>query len=228
MRPRCYSITGAVCLALALCAAPARANAVLNPSFESPALTPRSFCLPGACPAVPSWSGAFYLVNGDSGGGIGGVPLPPIPDGAQYIMIQNTNHADQVVTISQAGLYTLSWFDAGRGAFSGAQQYAVLFGGSTLNTFTTQPTDPWTQHSLQFSTGTGAFTLSFTGLLPFSAGDFSSFIDNIQLEPPAGTVGAPEPSTLLLAAGAFGALILRRTRARAVNPPLRGMPSPRG
>jgi hypothetical protein len=226
-----YSAMSLICLAFAI-SAPASANVVLNGSFESPLMSTNAFCITFAapfCPAIPSWTGNFYLVNGDSGGGIGGVPAPPIPDGAQYIMIQSTGHSDQSVTISQGGVYTLSWSDAGRSLFSGTETYDILFGGNVLGSFSTVPTAPWTVHSLQFSTGTGSFTFSIVGTQPFSVGDNASFFDNIQLNPLQASAGAPEPGTIVLAGAAICVLMLRRRLAPAIRanavPPQRNLVS---
>jgi hypothetical protein len=187
---------------------------VSNGSFESPALAARSACATffnfPFCSAVPGWSGNFYLVNGDSGGQITGVPAPPIPDGNQMIMVQTTGSANQSITITQPGTYTLSWFDAGRTFFSNTETYDVLFGGAVLASFSTTTSSLWTAHSLAVSTGAGTFTLTFQGTNQFG-GDNSTFLDNVSLtgevrdQPP----GVPEPSTMVLAAGALAVLSLR-------------------
>jgi PEP-CTERM motif len=212
----CVSIRFALAVFAAATAIPCHANVALNGSFESPGLTFRSFCITfftPACPAILSWSGNFYLVNDDSGGGIGGVPTPPIPDGAQYIMIQTTGNADQSITLTQAGTYNLSWFDAGRTFFSNVESYSVIFGGNTLGFFTTTTTSPWTQHTIQFSGSPGTFTLSFLGT-NLSGGDNSFFLDNVQLDgPPPVTGAAPEPSTLALAAAALVAVAVKMRKA---------------
>jgi hypothetical protein len=204
---------GLLCLALLFAAAPSRANVVVNGSFESPGLSFRSFCITfftPACPAIPAWTGNFYLVNDDSGGGIGGVPAAPIPDGGQYIMIQMTGGATQSVTIGQAGTYTLSWFDAGRTFFSNIQNYEVVFGGNVLGFFSTATTSPWLPHILPLTTGAGTFDLTFQGLNS-AGGDNSVFLDDVVLNAPA-AVGAPEPGTVGLAVGALLAMVGRRLR----------------
>jgi hypothetical protein len=218
MRSRRFGLA-LVCLGLVLAAAPAKANLAVNGSFESPALPFRSFCITfftPACPAVPAWSGNFYLVNDDSGGGIGGVPTPPIPDGGQYIMLQMTGSATQSITVAQPGVYTLSWFDAGRTFFSNTETYNVVFGGTLLGSFSTTITSPWTSHSLSFTTGTGTFALSFVGTNVFG-GDNSSFIDNVVLDPPQTTAATPEPSTLTFATAALCTLMRRRRLEMAQN-----------
>jgi len=43
--------------------------------------------------------------------------------------VQTTGFVSQSITITQLGLYTLSWFDAGRTFFSNSETYSVSFGG---------------------------------------------------------------------------------------------------
>lgn len=204
-------------LLLAAVTVPLRADLVTNGSFESPALSSNTYCITftsPVCPVVSGWTGNFYVANG---AGFGGSAPTPVPDGTQYAMVQATGFADQPITITQAGNYTLSWSDAGRGDFitaSGNQTYDVRFGGSLLQSFATTSGSAWASHSLSFSTGTGTFTLEFLGTKSFAVGDNSAFLDKIQLNLGPATGAVPEPSMIPLLGIVIGGLAFCHRRRR--------------
>lgn len=200
-------------LVLLVAAQPARAVSLVNGSFEDDALAADSFCISFAaplCASLTGWSGDVYLVNG-SPGPI--APQLPIPDGEQFAMIQSTAVMQQSVTIDVAGSYRLTWSDAGRAHYIGANgnaSYDVSFDGTVLGSYDTVTGSPWASHSLTFHANAGVFTLEIAGTTPASAGDNSVLLDAFVL--------VPEPSALCLDAAALAFLACRsaalRRRAR--------------
>jgi len=121
-----------------IAAVPARAALIADGRFESTVLAADSYCITYAaplCPAVTGWTGNFYLVNGTP---VQITPALPLPDGLQVALVQTTNSMYQAVTIPVAGMYQLSWSDAGRANYIGAlgnESYDVLFDGNVLGSY---------------------------------------------------------------------------------------------
>jgi hypothetical protein len=206
------NVTAVLLTVLTLIAAvPARASSLSNGSFESGVLAADTFCISYAaplCSPVTGWAGDLYLVNGAPPQI---TPPLPLPDGAQFAVIQATNSMSQSVTIDVAGSYQLTWSDAGRANYIGAlgnESYDVLFDGSVLGSFATTTGSAWASHSLIFTAGVGAFTLEIAGLTSFAQGDNSVLLDNFAITP------VPEPATFALDSAGLLILACRGRLAR--------------
>src|SRR3982751_2571083 len=106
-------------VSLAAAALPAwGASLLVNGGFESPGVA-GSGCFTfnnppfPLCGAVPGWTGSFAIDGDMFGGSIGGPPQTPIPEGSQWAMVFNSDGFSQLVNVTQAGSYTLTWSDAG-------------------------------------------------------------------------------------------------------------------
>ena len=166
-----------------------------NGSFEEVpfSLGGNSYCYtafaPACAGALPSWSGNFVLMQSTSSPW-GATPNTPADQ--YHVGLQGEgSYVEQQVSFTAPGLYRLSWFDAGRSNASGDQAYTASIAGTVFSGFTTTG-QAWGRQSFLFSVGTtGLETLRFEG---YSAGDNTSFIDNISL-----ITAVPEPSTWAMA-----------------------------
>ncbi|MET3132740.1 hypothetical protein AAKU55_003018 [Oxalobacteraceae bacterium GrIS 1.11] len=177
-------------------------NYVSNGSFETSgaSLVDTSYCYLNVagheCGGVSGWNGVFPLILGSSG------PwgAPNTPYGNFLAGLQNQSHFEQALSLPSAGVYALSWADAGRGNFgSGAQAYQVLFDGVALNTQSVAMGAGWSMHTLSFNAGSGGM-LRFQGLN--TVGDSTAFIDNISVQAPV-----PEPTRYSMLAIGLGLLV---------------------
>lgn len=164
----------------------------------------------GATPGtVADWDGSFVSIA--SGSGPWGSPVGQAHSAGQlggYVAgLQSDGTLSQTLTLD-AGVYSLSWIDAGRQNYSN-QSYSVSFDGQVLATpFTTVAGAGWNHENLIFTVGADTTaTLTFTGLVPYTSGDATAFIDNVSV------TAVPEPSAMVLMA--FGALGLVGWRRRS-------------
>ncbi|WP_317205640.1 PEP-CTERM sorting domain-containing protein [Janthinobacterium sp.] len=200
MKSRVISRAALLALCLAGAAHAAAAEYVNNGSFENSGATlvDGSYCylnLAGhECGSVAGWSGAFPLIQ--SASAPWGTPASPY--GAFLAGLQNQSHFEQTLNLAGAGNYTLSWADAGRANYGGAQTYQVSFGGVTLATRAVALGAGWSDHSLSFNAA-GPGVLRFDGLN--ANGDSTAFIDNIAVQTPV-----PEPSIYSMLAIGLGLL----------------------
>jgi len=202
-----------VLFASILLPAPAAANLILNGSFESPVLTVGFCIVPTTCPvSAANWSGVYQwgIASGNPFD-----PPTPFPDGTQALIFQSAgNNISQVVNLPVTGEYLLTWFDAGRdpgAGFGGNEPYEIRLDGIALGLFSTTTSQPWTQHSLVFTSSAGPHTLSIVSPGPVS-GDQTAFLDNFVLTAQPGAI--PEPGTAATLTLGLVALLLLRRRGR--------------
>ena len=180
---------------------------LINGSFEG-AVT-GSYCYLSACGPLTGWTGNVPVMQANSGawgtpGTMGGYAY-----GNQLVGLQNGSHIEQVLNLV-AGLYQLTWADAGRAGYH-ATQYNVLFDDTVLNgaPYGTLPGQAWSGHSLQFTAG-GSGALRFQGLAV--SPDGTAFIDGLSLTRVASQVPEPASLALVLTAALLGWGAARQAR----------------
>ena len=136
------------------------------------------------------------------------------PEGHQVGFVQGVGSTLSQDFTASAGIYALSFFDAGRqdyGSYSGYLTYQVKIDGNVLGTFAKSGNQGFALENLTMELTSGTHTLSFVGLelTPgYNTTDQSIFVDNVQLAPTA----VPEPSTWL--SGIFASSVLLGAFAR--------------
>ena len=204
---------------LLMATSPARAASLVNGSFESPVLAANTFCVSTVapfCPTITGWTGSVVFVLNGAPPQI--TPPSPLPDGVQFSLVQADGFMEQAILFDVAGIYRLSWFDAGRAAFIGAdgnETYDVLFAGNVLGSFATVTGSAWAPHSVFLSAGAGTFTVRIAGTKPFSQGSDSALFDHFVLQP----ADVPEPTTLAMDSAALAIFASWRRFARRRSGP---------
>lgn len=207
----------AVCAAVWLCALAARANLLVNGSFETPDV-PSGSVLFGATPTGWTTTGPSNNHMFDNPlDGAGG--WPDGQDGRQYAALLGSltptlnSGLSQVFTVAAAGDYVLSWFDSAYLGVVGAP-YGVSIIGSPLFSVFGSPlgaTD-WHERSWEFTLNPGTYSLAFR---PTTLG--VTLLDNVSLiqKPPGGSTVPDAASTwpmMGLACGSLAVLLRRRER----------------
>lgn len=201
------------------------AELLTNGSFESAVnLNASGFCYQGFgadCGLIQGWTGSTPAViaqdaadwsnpgnlvgfDGSFGNQVAGVQTHPAL--GQSSLEQTVNGA--------GGLYTLSWYDAGR-LGDGGQTYQVNFGGSTIGTFGVNPGQGWSLNSFTFTAAAGSQLLSFVGV--GTQTDGTVFLDKISLTGAPAVSPVPEPESLAMMLVGLGVLggVARRQRKTA-------------
>jgi lysophospholipase L1-like esterase len=201
--------TNSTVAALTVLAAPAPGSprgtvTVINPSFEDGqqagdiyttgygTLNPQT--------GVPGWQ--FSSSGGDSYSGIvtesGTVFGTPkyIPDCWQAAFIQGTGQFSQSVTFPLAGTNFIRFWSVGRSnGGAGAEPISVLVDGNGVGTFTPS-TAQWSLFtSFPFSVTAGIHVIAFSGTVPFTVSDRTSFIDGVQIVTPAEAIADFPPTS---------------------------------
>ncbi|WP_338413472.1 PEP-CTERM sorting domain-containing protein [uncultured Sphaerotilus sp.] len=198
------------------------AELLTNGSFESAVnLNAGGYCYQGFgdnCGPIQGWTGSTPAViaqdsapwsnpgslpgfNASFGNQIAGVQTHPAL--GQSSLEQTVNGA--------GGLYTLSWYDAGR-IGDGGQTYQVNFGGSTIGTFGVNSGQGWSLNSFTFTAAGGSQLLSFVGV--GSQTDGTVFLDKVSLTGAPAVSPVPEPESLAMMLAGLGVLggVARRQR----------------
>lgn len=201
------------------------AELLTNGGFESAVnLNANGYCYQGFgadCGSIPGWAGSTPAViaqdaaiwsnpgslagfDASFGNQVAGVQTHPAL--GQSSLTQMVNGA--------GGLYTLSWYDAGR-LGDGGQTYQVNFGGTTIGTFGVNPGQGWSLNSFTFTAAAGSQLLSFVGV--GSQTDGTVFLDKISLTGAPAVSPVPEPESLAMMLVGLGVLggVARRQRKTA-------------
>lgn len=190
-------------LTFLLFAITARAQIITNGSFETPDIPSNSEqYVPGA--TFGNWT--FF---GNNGGFIDapsafGAPTPP--DGTQLAFLQSSNviaiftSMSQMISLPQTGLYTLSFFDAGRPT-GGNAGYNVLLDNVVFYSDATTNGQPFTLETVLFVATAGTHTLTFR-LTQSTGPDNTAFFDQVQI--------VPEPSAVALLVLCLGGFLVTR------------------
>ena len=197
----------------------ARANLLLNPSFEEPVLAPGTFMpfRPGST-IGEGWVVQTGFVADVITNDYGRPTFPGASQGNQYLFVGDSFSATVVaqdVTLGAATPFELT-FDLASGNFgvASALEVDVLRNGVAVATslYTRPPNSGYASQTLDFtSLDAGTYTLRLSQI----AGS-ADFVDNFQLNPVQATA-TPEPSTLVggLLGGAIALGYAGRHRRRA-------------
>jgi lysophospholipase L1-like esterase len=177
---------------------------VINPSFEDSQqpgdLYTTGYGTLNPQTGIPGWQ--FSSSGGDSYSGIvtesGTILGSPkyIPQCWQAAFIQGTGLFSQSVTFKSAGTNVIRFWAEGRSVGgNGAQPIAVSVDGNGVGTFTPLTTQWSLYTSLPFSVSTGVHVVAFTGTVPFSLSDRTSFIDGVEIVTPAEAAAVIPPTS---------------------------------
>lgn len=197
-----------LCLFCAL--GPLRAQIVTNGSFESPDIPDASFNLPSGTLGGWTWAGNTGFNDPLSGYG-----SPEAPDGQQFALLQTSGafltNFFQTITLPSTGIFTLSFFDAGRsgGTGLGDVTYDVFLDATIIFTDATNDGQLFELETVPFAGTAGSHILKFQ-INAATTGDRTAFFDAIGI--------VPEPSTCLLAAvGAVSLVFAQRRRGTSTG-----------
>jgi hypothetical protein len=176
----------------------AEMNPVSNGSFETPALTAKTFQY-GATGSLWSFAGAAGV---SSNGSTFSYANPSAPNGAQVAFLQNTGSMTQSVYLD-AGSYAVSFQAAQRGASqTHPQVVAVLVDGVQIGLATPTGTQYGYYLTSNFQVTAGMHTLRFAALNP-QGGDNTALIDNVSISASANSISDGSFEVPGLTAGTF-------------------------
>ena len=169
--------------------APPTSPSLLNPGFESPALSNGGYQY-NATAADIAWT-----FSGNSGIERNGSAwsAAPAPEGVQAAFIQSTGSIGQALSFGP-GTYTLSFMAARRGCCVSpyVQPIKVTVDGTQIGALISPPSTNWSPFSIVFSVATsGAHTIAFSGT---DTSDKTTFLDAVTL-----TSGSVAPTSVTLA-----------------------------
>jgi PEP-CTERM motif len=206
----------AVALMTGVSVSPVRANLLMNGDFEAPATASYTY-LSGTQNNWTYTGGGVGVINDVTGTAWFSGSPPSGLSGTQFAFVQGAGSTiSQTFSVLTAGIYNLSWLDAGRpnfGAYAGDQSYQVLLNNLIVGTYSTVS-------GIGFNTelqslgllSVGSYTLTFLGLpTDHATSDETAFIDSVNV-----TAAVPEPSTwamLILGFLGVGLSAYRRNRA---------------
>ncbi|HET6247015.1 MAG TPA: autotransporter-associated beta strand repeat-containing protein [Tepidisphaeraceae bacterium] len=182
---------------LKLAQAGTNAPAIVNGSFESPAIAANSYTYSGAFNAAQLSSFGWTPSGNNFTTGSGGPALintsvawaytTPYPNGTQALSMQETSNISQSLNFTSPGLYTLTWSAEERA--NQVNPGLVQLDGATVYNFTAPSSTAFTNYSATVYIATaGSHTLAFAGT---TTADQSYALDNITLAAaPAGTLPA--------------------------------------
>ena len=210
-------------VALAVTAPAAAADLIQDGSFEAQGVyAGTSYCyFQSTCSTSGAWTsnGSAGFINEKS------ADWPGIQtDGTYHAFIQSDGFISTQYGIAapQAGLYRLSWMEAGRTlpGYDAPHGYRVLVGrlsvadtifngaSSATGSFVARQSDTFSAYQNE------GFYITFVG--DGAGGDRTTFLDQVSLQYVSPAPGVPEPTTWVLMTGGFGLLggtMRRRRRA---------------
>jgi hypothetical protein len=227
-----FAVFSAACLSASF----ARANLILNPGFESPALSggpnfspnqltgiPGNYAYPGAN-GTPStfdhwtYQGGAGLIDTSQGSNDWYGNTPPSGFGPnQFAFVQGGAGSilSQTFTSASAGTTTVSWLEGGRpasfGCCNGDETYKVLLNDIQIGLFSTTSGQNFELETATGLLNVGLNTLSFVGQ---TNADETAFFDNVSV------AAVPEASTwamMLLGFAGLGFVAVRRKSLVAGN-----------
>ncbi|HWD91730.1 MAG TPA: GDSL-type esterase/lipase family protein [Verrucomicrobiae bacterium] len=177
---------------------------IINPSFEDSPQSEDSYTTGYGSlnpqTGVPGWQ--FSSSGGDSYSGLvtesSGIlgTLKYIPQCWQAAFIQGTGQFSQSVAFKSAGTNVIRFWARGRSSGgAGAQTIMVSVDGDGIGTFTPLSTGWSLYTSLPFSVTPGIHVITFTGTVPFSMSNRTSFIDGVQIVTPAEAAAVVPPTS---------------------------------
>ena len=191
-----------VTVALLALTCTARANLLVNGSFESPAIAPGTFSLFSSIPGWSIASGPFIEIQNH----VAGSPH----EGNQYLELDstaNTSVYQDVPTVTGASYLLTLWYSPRPGIAAASNGVNLIVDG-TSNTLLIgegigHSDTVWTQYSFSLI-GNGSTRIEFAGV--GISDSLGGYIDAVSL------TSVPEPSMLLLlaAAGLAASTFLRR------------------
>jgi Protein of unknown function (DUF642) len=158
----------------------ARAQEVVNPSFELPVAGPPTYYI--VDPPTTAGVGWEFSGNKPDVSGVqhnSTVSPPTTTDGVQFGWIESLGEISQKIDFAKGGDYELSFKISGGGA--PAEPVAVEL-GAPLGTFT-PPNASFTPVTVPFQITSGTHTLKFKGTVPFANGNKYVSIDSVAIKP---------------------------------------------
>lgn len=196
----------------------AHAQIIVNSSFEAPALPTNSFLYnPTGTPWV--FTNDSGIINNSTGWQSGGVHAP---NGSQVGFIQSPHPAfgqvgsiSQTITLPATGVYTLSYFLAGRSGPSGeggVLPFDVFLDNTLIGSDSSTTGMTFQMRVMSFGASAGAHTFLLQGRRPVPDPnvfqDNTAFFDMVMITP------VPEPSSLALASVVAAGVAHRRWRRK--------------
>ncbi|MCM5679581.1 PEP-CTERM sorting domain-containing protein [Schlegelella sp. S2-27] len=236
------NLRSVLCIAVALSAPAAQASLLQNGDFsQTYEYSPGD--IPNFNPLMPShWDVAPFSEDGQLAGGDLSQNFSIVADSGAYgsidggaglvLAMYNVSSVQQTFTVTQTGLYSISWLDAApetsndynqtyfaSGPEARGLHYAMTLDGNTIAEVQTGVGQDFTSRSFSLSLDPGVYTLGFAGLdhgelITFGGSNqygaqsvtYIALLDNVSI------VAVPEPETYALMLAGLGVLAAMHRR----------------